>query len=73
MSTVYYHSYCVAATKLTATCTPKANSVVRQDLTSNAKRAGMGADTGRYHLLSHKRFPFKMLFPGSNDILGTET
>ena len=73
MSTVHYHSSCVAATKFTASCTPEAHSVVCRDLSSNAKRTGMGADAGRYHLLSHKTFPFKMLFPGSNAILSIET
>jgi hypothetical protein len=73
MSTVYHHSFCVAATKFTASHIPKAHSVIRQDLSSNANRAGMGAEAGRYNLLSHKMFPFKMLFPGSNAILNIET
>jgi len=73
MSRVYYHGSCVAATKFTASCIPETHSVVCQDLSSYANRAGMGADAGRYHLLSHKMFPFKMLFPGSNAILNKET
>jgi len=64
ISTVYYHSSCIVATKFTVICTPEAHSVVRQDLSSNANRAGMGTDAGRYHLLSHKMFPFQMLFQG---------
>ena len=73
MSIVNYHSSCEAATKFTVPCTPEGHSVVRQDLSSNAKRAGMGADAGRHHLLSHKMSPFKKLFPGSNAILIIET
>jgi len=64
ISTVYYHSSCIVATKFTVFCTPQAHSVVCQDLSSNANRTGMGTDAGRYHLLSLKTFPFKMLFQG---------
>jgi len=64
ISTVYYSSSCVAATKFTVSCTPEAQSVICQNLFSNANRAGMGADAGRYHLLIHKTFILRCYFQG---------
>jgi hypothetical protein len=41
--TVYYHYSFVAAAKFIASCIFKAHSVVLQDLSNNANRAGNGS------------------------------